>query len=141
VEQAGPAGLGAARTEAFVAAFRHAVVDPGEQLRSRLLELANTHLGPAAPVLLKRICTRHGLPFEAISYEHLMWLADAFRSEVAPVTGEQEAEEFAREVRALLPDATPAPEPDKGAEALHIKESNVLRGVRDVARGWLRAQP
>lgn len=141
VEQDAAAPLGAARTEAFVSAFRHAVVDPGEQLRSRIMALANTHLGPAAPVLLKRVCTHHGIPFEAISYEHLMWLAETFHAEVAPLTGEREAEEFAREVRALLPDAAPAPEPERAAEAQHVKEASVLRGVRDVARGWLRAQP
>jgi hypothetical protein len=139
VEQDAPVRLGEARTAAFISAFRHAVVDPGEQLRARLLELANTHLGPAAPVLLKRVCTRNGVPFDVVSYEHLMWLADTFRAEVAPIAGEQEAEEFAREVRALLPDAAPASEPAPAAD--HLKETNVLRGVRDVARGWLRAQP
>lgn len=135
VEHDAPARLGPARTASFIAACHRAVAGPGEGLRTRLLELANTHLGPAAPVLLKRVCARHGLPFEAVSYEHLLWLADTFRDEVAPIAGAQEAEEFAREVRALVPDSVPGPEPAPAQD--RVKETRMLRGVR----GWLRAQP
>jgi hypothetical protein len=145
VEQDGPARIGAARTAAFVAAFRHAVVDPGDALRAQLLELTSAHIGPAASVFLRRICTRQGVPFEAVSFEHLMWLADALGAEVSPLVGQREADEFAAQVRALLPEP-PAPVADVTAapgtpSEEHAGDNAARRGVRDLARGWLRTQP
>jgi hypothetical protein len=141
VERDGPERIGAARTAAFLSAMRHAVTDPGDALRARLLELATGHLGPAAPVFLKRVCAARGLPFEAVSYEHLMWLADVLQEEMAPVVGAGQAADFANGVRGLLPNP-PARVDDPSATeepAPTTKESKTLRGVRDVARSWLRA--
>lgn len=102
VEHDGAGRIGAARTAAFLIAARQAIVAPGAALRTRLLELGHQFVGPAATVFLKKLTAAQGLPFEAISYEHLMWLAGLLRVETTPLIGGQDADEFAAAVRGLL---------------------------------------
>lgn len=139
VEREGAGRIGAARTTAFIEAARRAIVGPGEPLRAHLLAVANAHLGPAALVFLKRVCACKGVPFEAVSYEHLVWLAEALRAEMVSLVGEDEAKEFAARVRALLPE--PSPPAPRRMPRERTRSFGILRGMREMARGWLRAQP
>jgi hypothetical protein len=102
LETDGPAALGAARAAAFVQAARRSIASPAAELRGQVEELTRKYIGPVGGQFLQDVCERHGLPFRAVDYEHLMWLAEALRAEAAPFAGKQGAEELARGVRALL---------------------------------------
>jgi hypothetical protein len=102
VEQHGPALIGALRAAAFLTAARRATISPAEPLRRKILDLATRTVGPAGPEFLEEICLHHGLPFDAVDYEHLMWLAELLRSEAAPLAGKKNADELARGVRGFL---------------------------------------
>jgi hypothetical protein len=94
--------IGGARVAAFLAAARITLNSPNEQLRNRLVEMVTRRVGPAGRDFLHEICLEGGLPFQAIDYEHLMWLSETLRREAAPLAGKKGAEELARSVRGLL---------------------------------------
>lgn len=102
VERDGPARIGAQRTAAFLALARPVLASPSEPLRLKMLELAKKKIGPAGPDFLKRACSKAGLPFEAVDYEHIMWMAEVVRTEATPLVGKKGADELAREVRNFL---------------------------------------
>ena len=102
VEEEAPAQVGTARAAAFVAAARRSVTSPAEELRRKVLALAQRYVGPVGADFVHEVCEGHGLPFRAVDYEHLMWLAEALRGEAAPLIGRQSADELARGVRTLL---------------------------------------
>jgi hypothetical protein len=102
LERHGAAMIGSARVAAFLAAARITLNSPNEQLRTKIVELVTRHVGPAGRDFLHEICLEGGLPFQAIDYEHLMWLSEALRREAAPLAGKKGAEELARAVRGLL---------------------------------------
>jgi len=133
--------IGAVLAAAFLAAARQAVIGPGTALRTEIMKLANRHLGPAGPLLLKRLAGTNGLPFEVVSYEHLLWLADVVRAETTPLLGAHSADELARGVAALLPDPavlTGGADPAKKMAAEN-GERRLRRSLRAAARMWLHA--
>lgn len=101
-ERDGPAHIGPLRMAAFLAAAREAMVAPGSGLRRKLVELTTQQIGPAGAIFVKKACAKNGLPFEAVGYEHLMWLAEVLRREAAPLVGEHDADDLARAVHNLL---------------------------------------
>jgi hypothetical protein len=102
VERDGPPRLGKVQTAAFMAAVQRAVVSPATGLRQKVVALTSREMGPAGPLFLKKATAKHGLPFDAVDFEHLMWLAEVIRAESAPIIGKQAADELAREVRGFL---------------------------------------
>lgn len=103
VEGEGPVRIGTMRTAAFITAARFAVVNPTNSARTLLVQAVNREMGPAGEVFLKKSCTKNGLPFEAICYEHLTWLADVLRQEAAPLLGADGADRLAQAVQRLQP--------------------------------------
>ena len=101
VEKHGPATIGAARAALFVADAAHALVSPAAPLRRRIVELTSDAVGPLAPEFIEEVCARHGLPFDTVDTEHLLWLAEALRVETEPLAGKNAAEGLERELRAL----------------------------------------
>jgi hypothetical protein len=102
VERDGPPRLGRSRTAAFLAAVQRAVISPATALREKIVALTSRQMGPAGPLFLKKATAKQGLPFDAVDYEHLMWLAEVIRAESAPIVGKQVADDLARDVRNLL---------------------------------------
>jgi hypothetical protein len=102
IEEDAPARIGATRATAFVAAARKSITSPAEELRKKVLELTVRWVGPVGSDFVEDVCDQNGLPFRAVDYEHLMWLAEALRGEAVPLVGKQGADELARGVRALL---------------------------------------
>jgi hypothetical protein len=102
VERDGAAPLGAERVAAFLAAAREAATSPAEGMRAKVIELARDQIGPAGPQFVRRACAKHGLPFEAVDFEHVMWLAEVMRTEAAPLAGKRAADELARGIRGFL---------------------------------------
>jgi len=102
VEHDGPARFGRVRMAAFVVAAQQATASPAGPLRDKIAALTSRQMGPAAPLFLKKATARHGLPWEAVDYEHIMWLAEVIRAESAPIVGKQAADDLAREVRGFL---------------------------------------
>jgi hypothetical protein len=102
VERDGPPRLGKLQTAAFMAAVQQAVVSPATGLRQKVVALTSREMGPAGPLFLKKATAKHGLPFDAVDFEHLMWLAEVIRAESAPIIGKSAADELAREVRGFL---------------------------------------
>src|SRR5207253_11477108 len=94
--------IGAERTGVFLGLAKQAVASPADPLRQKILELARRQIGPAGPDFLKRACTKNGLPFDAVDYEHIMWLAEVIRADAKPLVGQKGADELARGVRAFL---------------------------------------
>jgi len=94
--------IGNAGAQAFAQAVAAALVSPNVALRAKLVELARRFVGPAGEDFLRRSCRRMGMPWDAVDYEHLMWLAEVVRSESAPLIGKKQADEFARAVRGFL---------------------------------------
>lgn len=91
---------------AGAAAFTHAVglalISPNAALRARIVETARKYIGPAAEDFLRRSCKKSGMPWDAIDYEHMMWLAEVVRAESFPLIGKKSADDFARIVRSFL---------------------------------------
>ena len=131
--------IGASRTAAFLAAARQAIVEPGNPLRARLGELAGRQLGPAAGVFVRRAVERNGVPFDAVSYEHLHWLADVLRREAALLAGDAEADELARRVRLLLPEKALTAEPDATQSRPRRRLANPFKELWNAKRTRLRA--
>ncbi len=102
VERDGPPRLGTVQTAAFMAAVRVAMVSPADDLRAKIIALCNRQIGPAGPVFVKKATAKHGLPFDAVDFEHIMWLAEVLRAEAAPIVGKQGGDDLARGVRAFL---------------------------------------
>jgi hypothetical protein len=102
VERDGPAKFGALCAAKFVAAAKQATVSPADGLRQKVLELAKRSVGPAGPDFVKRSCAKAGVPFEAVDFEHVMWLAEVVRTEAAPLVGKKGADEMARAIRGFL---------------------------------------
>lgn len=102
VEEEVPARIGRLRAAAFVEAARQAISSPATELREKILLLAKRAVGPVGEQFVQQTCAKNGLPFRAVDYEHLMWLAEVLRSEGAPLLGKQKADDLAREVRGLL---------------------------------------
>ena len=102
VERDGPARLGKVRTAAFMTAVRQAVASPADTLRAKIVALTNQQVGPAGTIFLKKVSAKHGLPFDAVDYEHIMWLAEVLRAEATPIVGKQAADDLARGVRGFL---------------------------------------
>jgi hypothetical protein len=94
--------IGTAGATAFAQAVAAAVASPNAALRARVVETARRFVGPAGEDFLRRSCRKMGMPWEAIDYEHMMWLAEVVRAESAPLIGKKSADEFARAVRMLL---------------------------------------
>ncbi len=94
--------IGSAGAQAFAQAVAAALVSPNVALRAKLVELARRFIGPAGEDFLRRSCRKMGMPWDAVDYEHLMWLAEVVRSESAPLIGKKQADEFARAVRGFL---------------------------------------
>ncbi len=103
VEADGPLRIGTMRTAAFITAARFAVVNPTHSVRTSLVQVVNREMGPAGEVFLKKTCSKHGLPFEAVCTEHLPWLAGILRREAAPLLGDSGAERLAVAVERLRP--------------------------------------
>lgn len=101
VEEDGPARIGAQRTAAFITAARFAVVNPSDSPQAPLVRVVNREMGPAGEVFLRRSCNRNGLPYEAICYEHLPWLAEVLRQEATPLLGAAGADRLAQDVQRL----------------------------------------
>ncbi len=97
--------IGGARIAAFLAAAREIVVSPAGPLRAKIVEQVNRRLGPVGPMFLGEMCARHGMPFDAVSYEHVAWLAETLRDEAAPLLGARGAEDLAWAVNGLLANA------------------------------------
>jgi hypothetical protein len=104
VESDGSIRIGTMRTAAFITAARFAVVNPTSSARSPLVQLVNREMGPAGEIFLKKTCSKHGLPFEAVCYEHLPWLSGILRQEAAPLLGAPGAEHLALAVERLRPE-------------------------------------
>jgi hypothetical protein len=102
VERHGAAMIGGARVAAFLASARIALSSPNESLRNKIVEMVMRRVGPAGRDFLDDICLAGGLPFQALDYEHLMWLSETLRREAAPLAGKKGAEELAKSVRGLL---------------------------------------
>ena len=102
VERDGPERIGALRAASLMTAMKGAITSPAESLRAKLLDLARRQIGPAGPDFVKRACAKHGLPFDAVDFEHIMWLAETMRAEAAPLVGKKGADDLARTFRALL---------------------------------------
>lgn len=96
------AAIGSAGALAFAQAVAAALVSPNEPLRQKIVELARRYIGPAGEDFMRRSCRKMGMPWEAVDYEHMMWLAEVVRTESAPLIGKQKADEFARGVRQFL---------------------------------------
>lgn len=96
------AAIGSAGALAFAQAVAAALVSPNDSLRQKIVDLAKRHIGPAGEDFMRRSCRKMGMPWEAIDYEHMMWLAEVVRSESAPLIGKNKADEFARSVRQFL---------------------------------------
>ncbi len=94
--------IGSAGAQAFAQAVAAALVSPNVALRAKLVEVARRFVGPAGEDFLRRSCRKMGMPWDAVDYEHLMWLAEVVRSESAPLIGKKQADEFARAVRGFL---------------------------------------
>jgi hypothetical protein len=132
--------IGGSRTAAFLAAARQAIVEPGNPLRARVIDLAGRQFGPAAGVFVRRVVERNGVPFDAVSYEHLHWLAEVLRREAAALAGDAEANELARQVSLLLPEPAPAaPQPPATPTQPRRRFGNPLKDLRNAARTRLRA--
>lgn len=102
VEEDLPVRVGAARAAAFVEAAKQSISSPATELREKILLFAKRAIGPVGEQFVQQTCAKNGLPFRAVDYEHLMWLAEILRSEGAPILGKQKADDLAREVRGLL---------------------------------------
>lgn len=86
----------------FLAAAQLVITSPADSLRQKLSDMAARSLGPAGPDYLRERCRRGGLPFEAVDYEHVMWLAELIRSEMTSLVGKKEADRLAGDVRKLI---------------------------------------
>jgi hypothetical protein len=102
VERDGPAKFGALCAAGFMAAAKQASVSPADGLRQKVLDLARRGVGPAGPDFVKRSCARAGLPFDAVDFEHIMWLAEVVRTDATPLVGKKGADEMARTIRGFL---------------------------------------
>jgi hypothetical protein len=102
VEEEMPARIGAARAAAFVDAAKQSISSPATELREKILLFARRAVGPVGEQFVQQTCAKNGLPFRAVDYEHLMWLAEILRGEGTPLLGKQKADDLAREVRGLL---------------------------------------
>jgi hypothetical protein len=112
VRREAPRRIGAVRTSAFLEAARAAVTEPGAELRTSVFALVTRLLGPAGPILIEEACAKHGLPVDALTYEHLMWLAGALDAEASPSLQARDAAGLGDGLRAFLtgppsPAATP----------------------------------
>ena len=101
VAESGSAAIGRARAASFCAAARLVVANPADSLRRSVLELTTRAFGPAAGDFVREACTAEGVPFEALDYEHLPWLAEVLRERAALVMGKKVAESLAASMRAL----------------------------------------
>ena len=86
----------------FVPAARAALHAPGAALRGQLIATVGRTIGPVSELLVKRVCARQGIPFDALTYEHLDGFATAVRDEVRAHVGEAAAEELRQRITALL---------------------------------------
>ncbi len=102
VETYGPVMIGTVLATAFVSDASQALASPADSLRHRIVEVTRNAVGPLAPEFLEEVCAQHGLPFQAVDYEHLMWLAEVLRAETEPLAGKEAADGLARELRAFL---------------------------------------
>jgi hypothetical protein len=102
VRELGPDVIGAAVTASFVAEAARALTSPADGLRRQVIEVTRAVIGPLAPEFLEEVCAQRGLPFHAVDYEHLMWLAETLRAEAEPFAGRDAADNLARSVRAFL---------------------------------------
>lgn len=100
--QEAPRRFGDQRTSAFLDAARSAVTAPGADLRAAIMEFVTRLLGPAGPILIDEACERHGLPFEALTYEHVMWLAGELDAETAPTLNARDADQLGEGFRGLV---------------------------------------
>jgi hypothetical protein len=91
---------------AFVAEAQTALHEHGQSLRRELVATAGRFLGPASDVVVRRICARQGIPFDALTYEHIGGLALALRDEAHQYVGRDVADELMQSVAALLTDPT-----------------------------------
>jgi hypothetical protein len=102
VEQHGPAVIGATLATQFARETASLMVSPAESLRRRVIQITRDVVGPFAPQFLDEVCATHGLPFTAVDYEHLMWLAEVLRTETEPLAGKEAADGLSRQLRAVL---------------------------------------
>jgi hypothetical protein len=102
VEQYGPTVIGATFATQFAGETASLLVSPAEPLRRRVVQMTRDVVGPFAPQFLDEVCAAHGLPFTAVDYEHLMWLAEVLRTETAPLAGKVAADGLSRQLRAVL---------------------------------------
>jgi hypothetical protein len=86
----------------FMDAVRNALYAAGEALRARLAATVGRYVGPAREVLIRRVCARCQIPFDALTYEHIGPLAGALRDEASPYIGDTEAARLMEEIGALL---------------------------------------
>lgn len=94
--------IGGVGATAFAQAVAAAVMSPNKSLRAKIIDVARRYVGPAGEDFLKRSCRKMGMPWEAVDYEHMMWLAEVVRTESAPLIGKKQADEFARNIRMFL---------------------------------------
>jgi hypothetical protein len=86
----------------FLLAARTALHAPGAALRAQLVGVAGRSIGPVSEILVKRVCARQGIPFEALTYEHLNGLASTLAEEARPHIGAAAAEQLRERVVGLL---------------------------------------
>lgn len=102
VERDAPGRVRDTRAGTFLTAAKLAVASPSEPLRVKISELASREIGPAGPVFVKKACAKHGMPFEAIDFEHIAWFAEVIRGEATPIIGRKTADELAHGIRAFV---------------------------------------
>lgn len=102
VEREGPELCGATRIAEFLVAARMSLASPAAPLRAKILDIARRAIGPVAEDFVREACQRGGLPFDAVDFEHLMWLAETMRAEGAALLGRKTGDDLARQIRGLL---------------------------------------
>lgn len=102
VERDGPGLIGEPKIAAFLQAARRGLASPAKPLRQQIVRTVARAVGPAAEEFLIEVCSRHGMPFEAVDMDHTLWLAEVLRAEAAPIAGKKAADDIARDVRGFL---------------------------------------
>ena len=88
-------------SEAFISDARAAMLMGSPEIQERLRVLSILILGPAGPKIVRKACTTHGLPWEAIDADHLLWLAGILKQETEGVVGPKVAAALSAQVQSL----------------------------------------
>jgi hypothetical protein len=102
IREEGPYRFGVQRTHAFLDAARDAVSAPGAELRARVLQLVKDSVGPVGSLVLDEVCNKHGFPYYALTYEHVMWLTTSLEPEIAAGLNAQDIDRLNSDLQQLL---------------------------------------